>query len=296
MSTPMDLAPRSAPESVRPSDAKPAPASRPGEIAAPSKTALDIAGLTVSYRDQPVLRDVTVAIADRQLVAVIGPNGAGKSTLLKAILGLVPIDAGSVRVFGEPIDHARWRVAYVPQTETVDWDFPVTASEVVLMGRYPRMGMFRRPAREDREIVAQSLDMVGMTSFADRHIRQLSGGQQQRIFLARALAQQADILLLDEPFVGVDARTEATIFRLMDDLAQKGKTLIVVIHDLNELKRFDSVMMLNCSLVAYGPSETTVNNVNLRRTYGGRLTLLERAEQELQQGPPDVQSAHNSRR
>jgi manganese/zinc/iron transport system ATP- binding protein len=262
----------------------------PGQVAAaPATPALEVSGLTVSYHDQPVLRDISVAIAERQLVAVIGPNGAGKSTLLKAILKLIPINAGAVRVFGEDIDRARWRVAYVPQTETVDWDFPVTAQEVVLMGRYPRLGMFRRPNAQDRRVVAESLEMVGMTAFAPRHIRQLSGGQQQRIFLARALAQEADIFLLDEPFVGVDARTEATIFKLLDELSHK-KTLIVVIHDLNELKRFDSVMMLNRSLIAYGPVATTATEVNLRRTYGGRLTLLERAELELQQGPSDVNS------
>ncbi|MEP0843916.1 MAG: ABC transporter ATP-binding protein, partial [Phycisphaerae bacterium] len=169
-----------------------------------TEPALAIAGLTVSYHDQPVLRDVTLTIEPRQLVAVIGPNGAGKSTLLKAILKLIPADSGQVLVFGKPIEQGRRRVAYVPQTETVDWDFPVTAGEVVMMGRYPHLGMLGRPGPEDRRIVGQCLEMVGMTPFASRHIRQLSGGQQQRIFLARALAQQADVLLLDEPFVGVD--------------------------------------------------------------------------------------------
>ncbi len=252
--------------------------------------ALELAGLTVSYHDQPVLRDVSATIPKQQLVAVIGPNGAGKSTLLKAVLGLISMDAGSVRVFGESIARARWRVAYVPQTETVDWDFPVTAEEVVMMGRYPRLGLLKRPTAEDREVVAASLDMVGMSSFAPRHIRQLSGGQQQRVFLARALAQEADILLLDEPFVGVDARTEAVIFQLMDELTRRGKTLVVVTHDLSQLHRFDSVLMLNRSLVAFGPAATTVTDQNLRRAYGGRLTLLERAERELQEGPADVRS------
>jgi len=221
---------------------------------------------------------------------VIGPNGAGKSTLLKAVLGLISMDGGSVRVFGESVKRARWRVAYVPQTETVDWDFPVTAEEVVMMGRYPRLGLLRRPAAADRRVVAASLEMVGMADFAARHIRQLSGGQQQRVFLARALAQEADILLLDEPFVGVDARTEAVIFQLMDELTRKGKTLVVVTHDLSQLHRFDSVLMLNRSLVAFGPVATTVTDQNLKRAYGGRLTLLERAERELQEGPADVRS------
>ncbi len=253
--------------------------------------ALEVDGLTVSYHDQPVLRDVTVRIQARQLVAVIGPNGAGKSTLLKAVLGLIRVDAGAIRVFDQPIDLARSRVAYVPQTETVDWDFPVTAGEVVMMARYPKLGLLRRVSAADRKIVADAMETVGMTAFAKRHIRQLSGGQQQRIFLARALAQQADVLLLDEPFVGVDARTEETIFRLMDDLAAAGKTLIVVIHDLSEMKRFDSIMMLNRTLVAYGPVAGTMTPENLRRTYGGRLTLLEQADLELHRGPADVRAS-----
>jgi manganese/zinc/iron transport system ATP- binding protein len=252
-----------------------------------SQSALEISGLTVSYHDEPVLRDVSVSIEARQLLAIIGPNGAGKSTLLKAVLGLVRPDSGSIRVFGNPIEQSRERLAYVPQTETVDWDFPVTAVEVVTMGRYPRLGLMQRPGRHDRDVVRRCLEMVGMTGFANRHIRQLSGGQQQRIFTARALAQEADILLLDEPFVGVDARTEETIFRLMDELSSS-KTIITVIHDIDALRRFDRVMMLNRSLVAYGPTAGTVTDVNLRRTYGGRLTPLERAERELKKGTTDV--------
>ena len=263
----------------------------PESARADAPPALTISGLTVSYHQTPVLRDVTATIPARQLVAVIGPNGAGKSTLLKAILGLIPIDAGTIRVLGKPVDRARSHIAYVPQTETVDWDFPVTAGEVVMMGRYPRLGLLRRPGRNDRRIVAECLEMVGMTAYADRHIRQLSGGQQQRIFLARALAMEADILLLDEPFVGVDARTEETIFRLMDELTAAGKTLVVVIHDLAELKRFDSVLMLNRHLVAHGPVATTATPENLRRTYGGRLTLLETADRQLKQGIPNALAA-----
>ncbi len=255
--------------------------------------ALQVTGLTVSYQQEPVLRDVTVRIETGRITAVIGPNGAGKSTLLKAVLGLIPISSGGVEVFGEPIDRARARVAYVPQTETVDWDFPVTAEEVVLMGRYPRLGLFGRPRQADRQAAAAAFKMVGMTDYASRHIRQLSGGQQQRVFIARALAQQADILLLDEPFVGVDARTEETIFRLMGELAGLGKTLVVVIHDLTQLERFDDVVMLNRSLIASGPVATTATPENLSRTYGGRLTLLERAEQILHEGPSDVR--HRSR-
>lgn len=250
-----------------------------------AELALSVSGLTVSYHQQPVLRDVTVAIPAGDLVAIIGPNGAGKSTFLKAILGLVPIDSGTIQVFGQPIDRDRHRVAYVPQTESVDWDFPVTAGEIVMMGRYPKLGILRRPGPEDRGIVGECLETVRMTEYVNRHIRQLSGGQQQRIFLARALAQQADVLLLDEPFVGVDARTEATILELMNTLSDQGKTLIVVIHNLGMLRRFDKIMMLNRSLIAFGPTAEIATDENLRQTYGGRLTLLERAEQELREGP-----------
>jgi len=164
--------------------------------------------LTVSYGARPVLRSVSFEVSDGKLVGVVGPNGAGKSTLLKAMLGLIEPDAGTVRVHGEPVAAHRERLAYVPQTEAVDWDFPVTVFDVVLMGRYGRLGWFGRPTAVDRESAERALDMVAMTDFRDRHIRRLSGGQQQRVFLARALCQDADILLLDEPFAGVDAATE----------------------------------------------------------------------------------------
>lgn len=249
--------------------------------------AVSVRGLTVSYGERPVLRSVSFDVNSGQIVGVVGPNGAGKSTLLRAILGLIPLDAGSITLSGKPISQCRNRVAYVPQTEAVDWDFPVTVQDVVLMGRYGRLGLFGRPKHADRSAAEEALELVGMTEYAHRHIRQLSGGQQQRVFLARALCQDADILLLDEPFAGVDAATEQTIFNLITKLAAQGKTLIVVNHDLSVLDRFDIVLLLNQQVVAFGPTNQAVNDRNLHRTYGGRLTLLDRADSALRDNRGD---------
>lgn len=243
--------------------------------------AISVRGLTVSYGQRPVLRSVTFDVPAGKLVGVVGPNGAGKSTLLRALLGLIEADSGVMHIAGLPVESCRNRLAYVPQTEAVDWDFPVTVFDVVLMGRYGRLGWFGRPSKADREAARHALEQVSMSDFVDRHIRQLSGGQQQRVFIARALCQDADILLLDEPFAGVDAATEQAIFALIGRLTVEGKTLIVVNHDLSVLDRFDLVMLLNQRVVAYGPMREVVNDDNLRRTYGGRLTLLERADQAL---------------
>lgn len=250
--------------------------------------ALEVRGLTVSYGNKPVLRYVNLDVPRGQVLAVVGPNGAGKSTLLKALLGLVPIDSGTIRVFGRPAAQARGMLAYVPQTETVDWDFPITAGEVVLMGRYGRLGLLGRPSRADWQIAQDCLRTVGMSELADRHIRDLSGGQQQRVFLARALAQQAPIMLLDEPLAGVDARTEETLFELMGGLAAQGKTLVVVNHNLQVLDRFDCVLLLNQVVIACGPPAQVITEANLRATYGGRISYLDEAERELHEGPPDV--------
>ncbi len=250
-----------------------------------SEPALDVRGLTVSYHEKPVLRSVSVQISAGQLVAVVGPNGAGKSTLLKATLGLIPRVTGDVYVYGKPLNGNRLAVAYVPQTESVDWDFPITAGEVVLMGRYGRLGYFGRPSSEDRQSAVQCLKTVSMGEYADRHIGQLSGGQQQRIFLARALAQEATILLLDEPMAGVDARTEEAIFELMRRFSREGRTLVVVHHNLEVLDQFDSVLLLNQSVIAYGPVSEVVTGENLRRAYGGRMRLMDEAERQLREAP-----------
>ena len=247
--------------------------------------ALEVRNLVVSYHEKPVLRHVGFSITPGELVAVVGPNGAGKSTLLKAILGLVRLADGEVLAFGHPVEGNRLAIAYVPQTEAVDWDFPITAGEVVMMGRYGHLRYFGRPTRDDRRLALECLETVSMADFADRHIRQLSGGQQKRVFLARALAQQAPILLLDEPMAGVDASTEQAIFELMTRFSREGKTLVVVHHNLEALSEFASVLLLNQSVIAYGPVDTTATHENLRRTYGGHARFLDEAERQLREAP-----------
>jgi manganese/zinc/iron transport system ATP- binding protein len=255
----------------------------PGGLSPRDAPPVHARNVTVAYDGRPVLRSVSFDLKPQTLTGIIGPNGAGKSTLLKAILGLLPLDAGRVEIYGQPVGDARDRLAYVPQKQSVDWDFPVTVLDVVLMGRYGHLGLFGRPSRADRDLARQALEKVGMQKFIRRHIRQLSGGQQQRVFLARALCQQADVMLLDEPFGGVDAATESAIFKLIDDLTKMGKTLLVVNHDLSILDRFDAVLLLNQRVIAFGPTPETATNKNLRRTYGGRLSLLERADDTLQE-------------
>ena len=239
-------------------------------------------GVTVAYDARPVLRSVSFNVPRGGMVGVIGPNGAGKSTLLKCMLGLIKPDYGKIEVFGQPAVGARRQVAYVPQTEAVDWDFPVTVQDVVLMGRALE-GLLGWPGRQDRERARYALEQVGMTRYAHRHIRQLSGGQQRRVFLARALCQEAELLLLDEPFAGVDAASELAIFTLIDDIRQLGKTVIVVNHDLSILDRFDHVLMLNQRVIAHGTPSEVVNDANLSATYGGRLSLLDQADETLRQ-------------
>jgi manganese/zinc/iron transport system ATP- binding protein len=195
------------------------------------------------------------------------------------VVGLVAADAGEIRVHGEPISRVRQRVAYVPQRGGVDWDFPVRVRDVVMMGRYGRIGWFRWPGRRDRVAVGEALERMGMSEYADRQIGQLSGGQQQRVFLARALAQEADVLLLDEPFVGVDASTEEAIFGLLDTASAEGKTVVVVNHDLGSVTRhFDLTLLINGRVVAFGPPASVMRPDILQRTYGGRLTVLDAAD------------------
>jgi manganese/zinc/iron transport system ATP- binding protein len=236
---------------------------------------IDIHDLTVAYDKRPVLWDVDCQLPAGHLVAIIGPNGAGKTTLLKAVMGLVPLASGEVRVFGQSIDKVRDRVAYVPQRESVDWTFPVTVMDVALMGRYGRLPLFRRPGRVDREIAMEALERVGMEAYTERQISQLSGGQQQRVFLARALAQQADLYLMDEPFAGVDVATEERIISLLHEIRDTGKTVLLVHHDLQTVQeRFDWVVMINMRKVASGPTDEVFNSDNLSRTYGGQLNIL----------------------
>ena len=236
---------------------------------------LEIHDLTVAYHKRPVLWGVDVEVPAGQLVGVIGPNGAGKSTLIKAAMGLLPVSSGWVKAFGQPVKDNLRRVGYVPQRETVDWDFPVSVMDVVLMGRYGHLGLFKRPRKEDREVARECLEKVKMLPYADRQISNLSGGQQQRVFLARALAQESDLYFMDEPFAGVDAATEAAIVTILQELKDQGKTLLVVHHDLPTAKTyFDSLLLLNMRVVAFGPTEEVFNYDLLQSTYGGRLTIL----------------------
>lgn len=245
---------------------------------------IEVHDLTVAYRHRPVLWDIDVTFDEGQLIAVVGPNGAGKSTLIKAIMGLVPLASGYVKIFGQDASKGRSAIAYVPQRESVDWDFPTTAFDVVLMGRYGHLSLFGRPHRRDREIAMQSLEKVGMHEYAYRQISQLSGGQQQRVFLARALAQQTRVYLMDEPFAGVDASTEKAIVALLRELREQGCTVVVVHHDLQTVAQyFDSVMLLNLRCVGYGPVETTFTSDKLHETYGGRLHLLTDVTERLRQ-------------
>ncbi|MGV3663573.1 MAG: metal ABC transporter ATP-binding protein [Prosthecobacter sp.] len=247
-------------------------------------TALELHDLTVSYARKPVLYGVDVQVPQGALVGIIGPNGAGKSTMIRAIMGLLPTSSGWVKVFGEPFEKARQRVGYVPQREQVDWDFPVNVMDVVMMGRYGRLGWLKRPSKEDRRIAEESLDKVGMLPFRNRQIANLSGGQQQRVFLARALAQQSDLYLMDEPFAGVDATTERAIIALLRDLKEQGKTIIVVHHDLTTAREyFDHILLLNMRLVAFGKTEDTFTVDLLQKTYGGRLTILSDVARQVSQ-------------
>ena len=239
------------------------------------ETPLEIHDLTVAYHRKPVLWGIDLVVPSGKLIGIVGPNGAGKSTLIKACLGLLPLSSGWVRIFGQSPQKALIRVGYVPQRESVDWDFPVSVMDVVLMGRYGRLGLLHRPTRQDREVARDCLDKVKMLPYANRQISNLSGGQQQRVFLARALAQESDLYFMDEPFAGVDAATESAIITLLRELRAKGKTLLVVHHDLPTAKDyFDMLLLLNMRVVAFGPTEKVFNNELLQKTYGGRLTIL----------------------
>jgi len=237
--------------------------------------AIEVADLTVAYRERPVLWDVDLAVPPGILMAIVGPNGAGKTTLMKAILGLVKPAAGQVLIHGRPYAQQRGIVGYVPQRGSVDWDFPTTVLDVVMMGRYGALGWVRRPGRRERDLALEALAKVGMADFRGRQISQLSGGQQQRVFLARALVQEAQVYFMDEPFQGVDARTERAIVRLLQDLRAEGRTVVVVHHDLQTVPEyFDWVTLLNVRRIASGPVAAAFTEQNLRLAYGGRVGFL----------------------
>ncbi|WP_456440034.1 metal ABC transporter ATP-binding protein [Caldithrix abyssi] len=237
--------------------------------------AIHVEDLTVAYRESPVLWDVDMVVPQGVLMAIVGPNGAGQTTLIKAILGLVKSAAGKVLIFGQPYETQRQRVGYVPQRGSVDWDFPTSVLDVVMMGRYGALGWIRRPGKKERRLALEALEKVGMREFSNRQISQLSGGQQQRVFLARALVQEADIYFMDEPFQGVDATTEKTIVKLLQELRNKGKTVVVVHHDLQTVREyFDWVMLLNVRQIAFGPVDEAFTEQNLRTAYGGKVAFL----------------------
>ncbi|NEU30710.1 metal ABC transporter ATP-binding protein [bacterium LRH843] len=241
---------------------------------------LIIDNLSVAYQKKTVLRNVSFQVPEGKLIGIIGPNGAGKSTLIKGALGLIPRLSGDVKIYGRPYKEQRNIVGYVPQRESVDWDFPTNALDVVTMGTYGHLGWIKRPGRKERQIAMECLEKVGMADFATRQISQLSGGQQQRIFLARALAQDAKLYFMDEPFVGVDAATEKAIITLLNELKKQGKTVLVVHHDLATVNEyFDWTLLLNVEVIAFGPVNEVFTPKLLQQTYGGKLAMLENGNQ-----------------
>ena len=249
---------------------------------------LELQNVTVGYDGQPILHDVTFQVPHGARVAVVGPNGAGKSTLFKALVGLLPVRAGRILIHGLPLGSHQDCVAYVPQREEVDWRFPVTVGDVVMMGRYGRLGWLRRPTKHDREVVIRSLEQMAILDLGDETIGELSGGQQQRVFLARALAQEPHILLMDEPFTGVDVATQEATLGLLDDLQAEGVTAMISTHDLNmAAKHFEQVLLLNRRLIACGPPDEVFTPENIREAFGARVLFLGGAVVVDECCPPD---------
>ncbi len=238
-------------------------------------TIINIKGVSVSYEKKRVLTNIFLKIEKGGLYGVVGPNGAGKSTLFKSILGLINTNSGEIEIMNRPVDEVRRKVSYVPQKDDVDWSFPATVLDVVLQGRYPYKDLIQNISKEDRDLAMNALEEIGVSSLANRQIGQLSGGQQQRVFIARALCQNAEIIFLDEPFVGVDILTEEKIIQILKRLASEGKTLLVVHHDLSTVEQyFDKVILLNQRLIAYGDTAETFNQENMAMCYGPQLTIL----------------------
>jgi manganese/zinc/iron transport system ATP- binding protein len=254
----------------------------PNTVDKPTEIPLSVYDLTVAYDRKPVLWDIEFSIPTGSLVGIVGPNGAGKSTLLKAIMDLTPRASGRIEVFGTSYRSSRSRVGYVPQRESVDWDFPVSALDVVTMGLYGKIGWCRPVRQKHRDLALRALDQVGIADLAHRQISQLSGGQQQRTFLARAMVQDAELYLMDEPFAAVDAATEEAIIRLLRQMKSSGRTAVVIHHDLQSVPEyFDYVILLNMRVVTHGPVTEVFTPENLQRTYGGRLTLLEEVSEAM---------------
>ena len=245
-------------------------------VTAPTAPVISLTDISAGYDGQVVLRDVDLSIEAGTLTSVVGPNGAGKSTLLKVIAGLLPARTGTAVVLGEAPGVEARRIAYVPQAELVDWQFPVSVTDVVAMGRYARLPLVRRLPRHDREVVGDALGRVGMSAFADRQIGRLSGGQRRRVFLARALAAEPDVFLLDEPVTGIDATTQEDIMDILEEQARLGRTIVATTHDLLcAAQRFQRVVAINGTVVAHGPSSLILDQDLLARTYGGHLLILD---------------------
>ena len=253
---------------------------------AANSTAIDVRNLTISYGPVPALLDISVQIPAGKLIGIIGPNGSGKSTLIKSMLGFVRADVGSVEVFGQDVASVKRRIAYVPQRGTVDWDFPVTVREVAAMGRYGKRRWWQDLTKEDYRLAGEALEKVRMSEFANRQIGQLSGGQQQRVFMARALAQNADILLLDEPFAGVDAATEGAILDVLTDTKAAGKTVVVVHHDLaTAAEYFDLLILLKQRLFGFGAPSQVLDPKLLAEVYEGNMKVFAELNDVVDQAP-----------
>ncbi|MFM2394105.1 MAG: hypothetical protein RLZZ546_2087 [Bacteroidota bacterium] len=241
------------------------------------KFSIEVKGLSVSYGNKRVLTNVYLNVAPGHIYGLIGPNGAGKSTLFKSILGIVEPNAGEIRINGQEVKHSRKNIAYVPQKDDIDFDFPASVLDVVMMGRYPHKSIFERINEHDKKIAYEAMAELDITDLAHRQIGQLSGGQQQRVFIARALCQEADLLFFDEPFVGVDISTEEKIIHTLKKMAQEGKTLLVVHHDLTSVEAyFSRVIMINQRLIAYGDTEKFFSRENISLCYGAQLTILQK--------------------
>jgi manganese/zinc/iron transport system ATP- binding protein len=242
-------------------------------------SSIEVHNLSVSYQNVPVLWDIDFSLPKGQIIGIIGPNGSGKSTLLKSIMGLIPLASGNVKVLSKNLSLVRDQLAYVPQRETVDWNFPASVEDVVLMGRYKKGNLFRRLTKIDKVIAQESIEKVKLEKYKERQISQLSGGQQQRVFIARALAQGASIYIMDEPFVGVDMATEKTILDLLIQMKEEGKTIIIVHHDIQTVSNyFDYIVMLNTRLIAHGPTSEVLTEENLQATYGGQLNIISKIQ------------------
>ncbi len=250
----------------------------------PYKTAVEIHDMSVVYNKKPVLWDIDIHFPQGQLIGILGPNGVGKSTLLKAMMNIVPKSSGYVKFFGQPLEKMRKHISYIPQRQSVDWEFPANVYDIVMMGRYPHMGIFKRPNANDKKIVYQALQQVDMLPFAQRQIGALSGGQQQRIFIARALAQEANIYFLDEPLAGVDASSSTLILSLLKKIVANNKTVIMIHHSLETIEEyFDYVVLLNMYIRAVGPTKKVLTPTLLQETYGSQLNILSNISHLLQQ-------------